>query len=291
VTDKKKTLYELLEVSRNASLTEIQAAYRRLSLNLVSGKSGLSPEDTSSRLKEIDLAFHTLSAEGSREAYDSQLAAFKVPATVAMGLQVDAKSLKIAAAIEDSYKMAAVIESGHELPLKVISSAVSGTASALKKILRAFIFFIVVGMVLQTVLAVSSSRKMEHEATKADEKLYIQEYYKKYGVRIGSKAEGVLLEAENSRKENEQRAAELEEKRKKDEYDRFVEESRRKGEQISAELRRNEERARNEEEQKKRQYERQFEQERLEQEEVERNRIEEERARLQQASAPTDNAN
>jgi curved DNA-binding protein CbpA len=289
VTVEKKTLYESLEVSRNASLPEIQAAYKRLSRNLVSGKSGLSREDVDSRLREIDSAFNILSDEGSREAYDSQLATIRVPAIVGAG--VDSRSLQIAAAIEGNYKITTVVEGEHESPLKAVSATFSGTASALKKILRAFIVLMVAGMVIQVISSISAGRRMELEATKAEEKIYIQEYYKKHGVRVGSKAEGMLLDAESSRKENEQQAAQLEKQRKEDEYNRFVEEARRKGEQISDSLRRNEEMARHEEEQKKRQYERQFEQDRLNQEEAERNRIEEERARIEQANAPAENAN
>jgi curved DNA-binding protein CbpA len=277
-----KSLYETLGISRNASLPEIQAAYRLLTLNIVSGKSGLSREESEIRLKEIDVAYHTLSDEGSRSAYDSQSTTSIIPAAVNAVAEV--RALRIAAAIEDTHKISAMVEGAHESHLQIIASTISGTSSALKKILRIVIFLIVAGSVIQIVSRVASGRKMDIEASRAEEKLYIQDYYQKYGVRVGSKAEADLLDTERRRKENEQRTAELEKKRQADEYDRFVEESRKIGDQVSEDLRRSEEKARYEEEQKKREYARQMEQaerDRLNQEEAEQNRIEQERARTE----------
>lgn len=282
----KKTLYEILEVQPNASLSEIQAAHKRLSLHLVSGKSGLSREDAELNLKVIDMALHTLSVQSSRDAYDAQLAPLQEPARAVVPRNdnavlrgSDVVPLRIAAAIEDTHRMAAAIESDHKMPLAVISKTVDGTVSALKKILAVIGFLLALGMVIKVASMNSQTENSSAETSKAEEKVILQEYYQEHGVRPGSKVEADLLDVENRRKENERREAAYEKERQDSEYRQFVEESRRRGEQVSENLRRDEERARYEEEQKKRQAE----QERLRLEEAENNRIEEDRRRTEEA--------
>lgn len=284
---KKKTLYEILEVSPSAPLAEIKAAHERLSRQLVSGKSGMSREDTDFQLKVIDVALQTLSVQSSRDAYDAQLAPLRAPANaivqpsgIAAPLGSDAKPFKIAAAIKDNQRISEMAKGGHQIPLKMISSTVTGTASALKQIIRVVIILTVLAAVMQIVSAVSSSRRTGHDASKADEKLYIQEYNQKYGVRVGSRAEGELLEAQMRREENEQRATALEKQRQEEEYRRFVEESARIGAQAAEQARRGEARARYEEEQQQRQLDEAKRRQEEAEQEAERNRIEDERRKL-----------
>jgi hypothetical protein len=290
VTDKKKTLYELLEVSPSASLPEIQAAHKRLSRQLVSGKYDLSREDIEFELKVIDVALQTLSNQASRDAYDAQ---FATPVTTemtvvplnanALSIRADDKSLKLAAALEDSHNMTTAILNSHESPLKIVSTTIDSSVMSLKKILKVIAGMMVLGVVIKGGAMILAGNQAGHPPggiSKADEKVILQEYYQVHGIRPGSKAEADLLEVENRRKENEQRAAELEKKKHEEEYRQFVEESRRIGDQVSADLKRAEENARYEEAQKKRQQEQEQRQQEEADRDAERIRVQEARQRL-----------
>ncbi len=117
----------------------------------------------------------------------------------------------------------------------------------------------------------------------AEEKIIIEEYFQETGYRASSRSEVEELRAEDKRIEEERRAelkAQREEEAKKREYERFVAESRRIGDNVSRQMQRLEaEQKRNEAEQKaqeelKRAYQ---EQERVR---AERERVNAERRRL-----------
>lgn len=257
MTTKKKTMYEILEVSPTALLPEIKAAHKRLSLALMSGTLGLSREEIEFKLNVLDVALHTLSVPVSRDAYDAQLAPAIAPGNAIMqskasivSLGDDAKVLRLVAAIEDNHKTAAAVMASHQFPMQVVSSTVNIAGRSLKKIIRAVIGLMVLGFVLTMGKMAFSSRldgRPSADVAKAEEKIIIQEYYEKYGVRPASRAEAELLETENRRRENEQRAAAFAEKKKNEEYRRFVEESQRMGERVSDNLVHDEQRARYEE--------------------------------------------
>lgn len=277
---KKKSMYEILGVSPTASLAEIKAAHKRLSLELMSGKCGFSREDCEFQLKVLDVALNTLSVPVLRDAYDAELAPITPgnavlpikPNVVSLG--DDEKALKIVAAIEDNYKVAAASTGSIQFPITEVSSTVSASTRSLKKILRIIIVLTVLGIIGKSAFVFGHAARKSSEVAKAEEKIIIQEYYKKYGVRPASRAEAELLEKENRRKENEQRAAEFEEKRKEEEYRRFVEESRQIGDQVHRNLVREEERARYEEMQKQSELAEQRRQEEAAAQEAERERIE-----------------
>ena len=319
VTNKKKTLYEILEVSPDASHSEIQAAYQRVSQKLQSEKTALNREEIDSRLKMLDMVLHALSYEARlvkqnapsnvaapRTAIAAPLnfdtvslkadaASLKADAMSfkadAMSLKADAMSLIMAdtphriavaplktAAVP--LKFPAAVENDHQLPLAIISSAVTSSASALKKILRIIAGLMVLGVIFKISFMVLSNNHAGRVATpNNDEKVFLQEYYQTHGVRVGSKIEADLLDEENRRKENQQREEARDKQRQDDEYRRFVEESRREGEKISENLRRDEQAARYEEQNKQRQ----LAQEKLNKEEAERYRIEEERRQVEEA--------
>lgn len=251
---KKKTMYEILAVSPTASQAEIKAAHKRLSLELMSGKLGLSREECNFQLSVLDVALHTLSVPVLRDAYDAGIAPTATHGNAVLPIKsnvlslVDgAKTNKIAAAIEDNYKIAAMGMASLQFPIKEVSSTVSLSASSLKKILRIVIILMVFGFVIKMGQLVLASRRAGHpsvEVTKAEEKLIIQEYYKKHGVRPASRAEAEFLEQEARRKENEQREAAFAERRKEEEYRRFVNTSHDIGNQVHANLVQEEERER-----------------------------------------------
>ena len=89
-------------------------------------------------------------------------------------------------------------------------------------------------------------------AKRAEDQVVIQEYYQTYGVRPASRAEAELLMQENSRIENERRAAEFAERKTQEEARRFAEESQRQGEEVHENLVRAEQQAIYEEAEKQR---------------------------------------
>lgn len=310
MTKKKKTMYEILEVSPNASYCEIKAAHQSLSDKLQSEKTDLNREDIDFKLKVINVAFHTLSTPISRDAYDAQLATLNAPENVSLSrdvvalkpvvesiylrsdaasLRADAASLRADALLlradAMSLKISATpLEAGdsHESPFKMITSAFSNLASPLKKLLTILGTIVAIGMVLQVVFLLLVNRETENTQGSTSEKLYLQQYYQENGVRPASKIEADLLdaekrrvEAENRRIENERRTAEREKQRIDEENRRFAEESRRMGEKVSENLRRDEEKAHYEEERKQEK----LEQEKRHLEEAELNRIEREKDR------------
>ena len=308
---KKKTLYEILEVSPHAPLAEIQVAHKRLSLNLVSEKTGMSREDIGFQLQLIDLAFQTLSVQASRDTYDvhlasvtppntfaGQVSAFATPPTPdaltlkveavglkadtmslradAMSLRVDALSLRVT---DTPAKIDREIHEDSQSAVEKTFSFISDLASPFKKALTLGVSLVAVGMVIQVVSALmmnNQQTRVTNEVAKAEEKVAIQEYYQEHGVRPASKAEAELLEAENRRTENAQREATLDKQRQDEEYKRFTEESRQMGERVSENLRRDEAQARRDEEQKIQR----LEQARLNQEEADRQATEDARRRL-----------
>lgn len=287
---KKKTMYEILEVSPTASHADIKAAHKRLSIELMSGTLGLSREECDFKLNVLDVALHTLSVPVSRDAYDAQLASTKATGNVALPIKSnvvslgdEAKALRIVAAIEDSYKIAAANIDSFQFPIKEVSSTVSVSARSLKRLLRVIIGLLVLGFILkmgQMAFASRQAGRPSSEVAKAEEKLIIQEYYKKHGVRPASRAEAEFLEQENRRKENEQREAAFAEKKKEEEYSRFVEESRSIGDRVHENLVRDEERERYEEMQRQRDLAEENRQREEAAQEEERMRIENERRKL-----------
>lgn len=284
--NKKKTMYEILEVSPTASYADIKASHKRLSLQLMSGELGLSREDIDFQLNVLDVALHTLSVPVSRDAYDALQESTTAPGNAVLPIKAnvlslvdDVKTRKIADEIEDNHRFATSLMARPEFPMEVVSSTVSASARSLKIILRTVIGLMVLGSILAAGRMAFASRSgglPPREVAKAEEKLIIQEYYKKYGVRPASRAEAEFLEQENRRKENEQHAAEFAEKKREDEYRRFVDDSRRTGERIHDNLVRDEERARYEE--MRRQEEKRYQEEAAQEEE--RMRIENERRKF-----------
>jgi membrane protein involved in colicin uptake len=196
---------------------------------------------------------------------------------IVVPLRADATSLKIAAAIEENQKITGAIENSHESPLKIFSATAARSVSALRRIFAVIAGLMVLGVVIKVSTMILAGRQSGHVTggvSKAEEKVILQEYYQTHGVRPGSRIEADLLEVESRRKENERREAARDKQQEEERYRKFVEDARRTGDQVSENLRRDEERARHEEEQRKQQ----LEQERRYKEEAEQ---EAERIRLE----------
>lgn len=268
ITDK-KNMYEVLGVAPTATLAEIKAAHRRLSLAVMSGKQGLSREDIEFQLKLLDMALGTLSDPATRDAYDAKLAlpVVSVPYNIALPVRTvadsqvaDETATPLAAAVVDSYKTAMATIEGHKLEIQAVSSTVSASATALRAILRIVAGLLVLGFALkmgQMALAARKPATPSVHVARAEEMLIIQQYYKKYGVRPASRAEADLLEREHRRKENEERQVQFEKDKAEMEQHRFDEEAREIGDRVHDNLVHAEEQARREELRRQRELQRQ----------------------------------
>lgn len=253
----KKTMYEILNVASDAPLAEIKAAHRRLSLQIMTEKNDLSREEREFQLKLLDIALDTLSDPASRDAYDAKLALEAAPGGLSLAGTAlvsatipEEKAHQLAAAIVDDYKTSLASIDERPLQIQAIKSTLGASASALRTILRIVAGLIVLGFVLkmgQLALAARKPGLPPAAVARAEEKLIIQQYYRKHGVRPASRAEAELLEQQHRLKENEVRQAEFEKEKEESELRRFDEESREIGERVHREYARAQEQARYEE--------------------------------------------
>lgn len=187
MTNKKKTLYEILEVSSKATSEEIQASHRSLSQKLQSKRTGLNSEDIDFKLKVINVAFQTLSVQMSRDAYDAQLSTLispanlalthhvvvRTPAADAMSLKADALSLKADAVALRADAMSLKLNPGplsdtvgssnSDQPyLKTFFAVFASLATPLKKLLMILGSMAAVGMVFQVIFLLIANRQAEH---------------------------------------------------------------------------------------------------------------------------------
>lgn len=215
----KKTLYEVLELRKDASSLEISKAYETLSQQLKLKEAILGAEDVQLKQKVLDFAFGTLSVETSRQSYDAKLAAPNQPAA-------SGGPIKLEIAIEESKSS----------PMRRLLSIIAGV--------------MVIWLSMQVIFIFVAYRNNQHLtedpsaiASQAEEKVRMQVYYQENGVRAGSKIEADLLEIDEQRKEASRREAEYAKKEQERKYEAFVRESRQVGEQVSYDLRRAEEQA------------------------------------------------
>jgi len=175
-----------------------------------------------------------------------------------MSLKAEAMSLKAEAVSLRADVMALRVDTGYQSSTDRVLEKSSRLLSPVKKALTIVGTLIAIGMVIQLMFMLMVNRQAGQfvgEATRADEKTMLLEYYQRTGVSVGSKAEMELLEEQNRREEKEQRSIQ-EQERAKQEQERklqeFERESRREGESVSQRLRIDEERIRNQQEEEKR---------------------------------------
>ncbi|MFY9259984.1 MAG: hypothetical protein WAO71_05670 [Gallionella sp.] len=284
---KKKTLYEILRVAPNASLDEIKAAHKLQSRKLMMSELGLNREDVDFQLQVLDVALFTLSNPLSRDEYDAQIAPPIKPEPVnKLPLKVSENSLSIAAAMERNNQLSAAMLANQTTSFDVAATTVKSSIKSLKYIFRFIAGFIVLLVVIKWGISSMAPRHpllgavemiaAEEKMSATEEKLYLQEYYQKHGVRPASKTEADLLDVERLRTENAERAAKLEKKKEAEADKKFIEESRAMAAKVSENLQREEEKARYEAMRK----ERQLAEEKRQREQAERNRLEAEKRRV-----------
>ncbi len=304
--NKTKTLYEILGASPQASHEEIQAAHLREVQKLQSQAVDLDPDGTERQLKELHAAYQTLSTYTTRKAYDLQLdpptaptplALTPVPANAnsdlwslkadAVVLRADAAALKADAAMLKADALSIRVGGTPRINVPAPAKGARRVAMSVLTILGAVL---AIGMVVQVVgfMLIGSSNKISAaEQAKAHERVIIQEYYQRTGVKAGSKAEVERLEAEEQRAGAARNQAEMarrevarDDRNSDNERKRFVEESRQLAEQVSQKLQRDIERAEMAERLEAERQERRLQEEKLQKEYAERRRIEAERRRL-----------
>jgi hypothetical protein len=288
VATKKKTLYEILGVAPSASLDEIKAAHKLQSRKLMISEIGLSREDVDFQLQVLDVALFTLSNPLSRDDYDAQIAPpIKSEPVTKLPIKAGENSLSIAAAMERSNQLSAAMLANQTTSFDVAATTVKSSIKSLKYIFRFIAGFIVLLVVIKWGVSTMAQRHphgaaemiaAEGKMSSTEEKLYLQEYYQKYGVRPASKTEADLLDIERRRKENAEKAAALEKKKAEEADKKFVDESRDMANQVAINLQREEEKARYE----AMRQERQLAEEKRQQEQAERNRLEAEKRRIEE---------
>jgi curved DNA-binding protein CbpA len=302
--NKKKTSYEILAVSPNASDQEIQANYENLVSELKSQKENFNPDEYNLKLKIINLAFDTLSTPTARAAYDAKLLATYAPAggsasSNALALPSDPSSIALRAEAI-SLRAEAISLRADALSIKSVGTEFDGKGNyqgfgqggtfsplpMIKKFIMLLGGVVAAWMVIQVLFLMTTSSRQPHinaeAAAKAEEKLIIQEYYQTHGVRVSSRAEVERLEAENRRQENERRTAEREKERQEEMARRFEQESRQRADEVSERLRYAEEQARERADREEAQKKWQEEERKRLAEEAEFNRIQREKDRWQE---------
>lgn len=263
----KKSLYEILEVRPDATAAEIHASHQRLLQSLESQRSNLSREDYNNQLRLLKVAFSTLSAPLSRDSYDAHLSIRKesakppslallaTPAADQGAAAIRAEALLVRADAmalrADALGLKADMLSGQTAP-----RADLGTSPVVRQMLGWFKTGLLtlgtlaaIGMVIKVVFLFTLNTASDQTVSvrsPADDRVFLQDYYQTWGVRPASRAEAELMDAQRRKNEEEKRSQrQLDEAKTRAEQDqrRFEDESRRQGEQVSAQLRYADERA------------------------------------------------
>ena len=279
----KKSLYEILEILPAASYDEIRAAHQRQVALLDARQASLARDDYSLQATVLRVAFDTLSAPSSRDAYDAQLAmnasaaasvasaspmasstarnslamsnALAVPADAATAaLRADAMLLRAEslALRADAMGLKADLATGYPLSAREPSS-IGAAAGRTGSVLRTTLFTlgaiaamaIVIKLLMLWMVASEPAEGSAAQRMQA-EKVYLQEYFQTYGVRPANRAEAEKLDAERRLKNDSQRSAEKvdEDKRKVVNAEKqFEEDARKRAAEVSADLERTEARA------------------------------------------------
>ncbi len=267
MTKSNTNLYETLGVGTTATIEELKAAHRRLSFTIMSGKSGLSREECEFQLQLLDVALNTLSDPCSRDIYDMRLAAENLSSTpteaqttTAKGLvRTSEESARIAEAVQNVHLANASTSAEHRYQLDAVSHTLNTSLRSAKIALRIAIWMIVLGVVIRMAGCIQGARTMvlpPGAVARGEDKLIVQDYFKKHGVRVANRAEVAALEAESQRKANEKGMLELDQRAAEDEAHRAFDEARQAAYKEQREIERAKEEARYEAQRREREAQR-----------------------------------
>lgn len=292
-----KTAYDILALRPNATQEEIRENYHGLIASLKAQKSLFNPGDYELKLEAINQAYDALATISSRAEYDAQFAArsplvnrnpsptvLVEPASLALraeaiSLRAEAISLRA-----DALSIHSQVGDGHGASRRPAGDQrmASTVLPMFKKFAMLLGTAVAVWMVIQVASLLLNNRRMEVESgvtASAREKVIIQDYYQTNGIRPSSAVEAELLEAVSRKKENEARTLEREQTRRVQNERQFETESRRRGAEVTAELRDSENQARERTLREEEQKASRIEQQKQMSEEREHTRIEKEKAK------------
>lgn len=259
----KQSIYELLGLPDGTAFPEVLTAYQALCRHYESGAHGLLPEEANSRLQALRQAMASFSSEMALTGQFPQLtsAPALLPGTF---LDVEPESPVWARR------------------KKRLALAASWLTISLRLVLGLVGLFLVIQIIMLYVSYRFQSTPGDAVVVdkSTEEKIMLEQFYQETGMRAASITEMQLMQAELNRKEEEARKLQEEELAKRTqerEYERFVEESRSIGSQITNRVNYEEEMQRRQEAYRQQQ---QAEEERYRQEQ-EMYRKQEEQARIE----------
>ncbi|GAB4087382.1 hypothetical protein [Hydrogenophaga soli] len=257
----KRSLYDILGIAQDAPVEDIQNAYQDRLTQLEQARERLGGDQFNDRLQVLRLALSTLTDAAARLSYDAKLAASR-PASTPSSSPPSAQALSLAPLPADAASVQAEALSLRADALALRADAMllrAGLESQLarpaepaamqyaKLFTRAVGLLVIVGVSAFALTRCMTSRtqvdRLQMES-QASEKAALQDYQNTHGVRPANVAEMELLEAERRKAENQQRTTQWEKEKAEEAQRRFLEESRRRGEQVAEDLRRAEEQAR-----------------------------------------------
>jgi curved DNA-binding protein CbpA len=257
------TLYEVLEISTDASPEMIEAAYQQLSERYAASALGESHELVVNKRKVLLQAYQTLANPASRAAYDAAM------------IQ-SSRQGKLSAARAQS-------QTNHHAPLAKTQNTESRLLTRLLTIIAGLM---ALGLLFQIVVVANAYRQQvhlqenlasDHDMSSEQEKVWLEDFYQRTGRRAASYKEAKLIEVELAREKSSQQRLQYQQEQAKRKLEAQLRESHYEAERVSQNLRSKEQMLRYEEESRLR---RQQEEERQRQEQ-EKRRIEAEKRQWQ----------
>ncbi len=258
----KKTLYELLRLPGTASVDEIHRAHALQLARLQAMRTPHNAAEVDFQIQTLNVALTTLSSPSSRLTYDTRLAQeqraalqARSPASPLSGSAAANAASPAAWAQDLPPEAAAILERANRaragLPPEppegpALRGLLSFAGASAGRVLAALGALVVLSTAAnwylrRPLMEAADGRMPVARVDPMEEKIQLQEYYQQYGVRPANLADMQLLERERRAREQAEREAAHAQQKAELERLRFEEETRRRAEEVSANLRRAEE--------------------------------------------------
>lgn len=235
------TLYDVLGLPPTASEGDIHAAHMRLVRHYQYGINGLSAAEANQQLQAVKGAWWTLSDPGRRAAYDAGLAAALAQAAAAAAASNPPATAGVAPAAAPAAAAVGILPPLIEVELK------SPKRSPLRIMLGVIGSLMIVGLALQIYFSMFAFRQLSGNdaALEAQQRLVDAERRQTYGdltdKEIAELESQSVLQREENRQQEEERRKALALKQEETERERALRERKRYADQVSNEVRRQEE--------------------------------------------------
>lgn len=233
------TLYDVLGLPSTASEGDIHAAHMRLVRHYQYGINGLSAAEANQQLQAVKGAWWTLSDPGRRAAYDAGLAAAFAHAAAAAPTAAASPAASGPATVAPA--AAGILPPVIEVELK------SPKRSPLRIMLGVIGSLMIVGLALQIYFSMFAFRQLSGNdaALEAQQRLVDAERRQTYGdltdKEIAELESQSVLQREENRQQEEERRKAFAQKQEEYERERALRERKNYADQVSNELRRQEE--------------------------------------------------